>query len=158
MGWAISGDWAVIAESDDVADDVVKATEKGSLADDEDFQHWTEEAGDAGVVTLYAGPEAGDYLAEHTEDMFGFPLGLVGGIGGTTYECNGDDPDPDHDGDPADEHCSMDSEVPDGFKEKLRDFKGMAATIRFDDGAIELEAAGDNTVTGTAFLLSLIHI
>ena len=37
-GWAIDGDWAVIAETDDIADKVVDATEKGSLADDDDFQ------------------------------------------------------------------------------------------------------------------------
>ena len=74
-GWAIEGDWAVVAESDDIADKVVAATKKGSLADDDDFKKWTEEAGDPGVVTLYAGPEAGDYLADHADDMFGFPFG-----------------------------------------------------------------------------------
>ena len=73
-----SGDWAVIAETDDIADKVVAATEKGSLADDEDFQKWTDEAGDPGVVTLYAGPAAGDYFADHADDMFGFPLGRAG--------------------------------------------------------------------------------
>ena len=82
VGWAIEGDWAVVAESDDIADDVVAATKKGSLADDDDFKHWTDEAGDAGVVTLYAGPAAGDYLADHADSLFGFPLGLVTG-GGT---------------------------------------------------------------------------
>ncbi|WP_028650632.1 DUF3352 domain-containing protein [Nocardioides halotolerans] len=149
-GWAIEGDWAVVAESDDVADDVVAATKKGSLADDDDFQKWTDEAGDPGVLTVYAGPRAGDYLADHADDLFGFPLGLM--TPGATYECNADDPDPDLGGDLADESCAIDSSLPDDFKQKLRDFDGMAATLRFDDGAIELEAAGDTALGGTFFL------
>ena len=76
-GWAIEGDWAIVAESDKIADKVVAETKKGSLADDEDFKKWTGEAGDPGVMTMYAGPEAGDYLADHADDLFGFPLGMV---------------------------------------------------------------------------------
>ena len=37
----IDGDWAVVAETDDIADDVVARPKKGSLADDGDFQNWT---------------------------------------------------------------------------------------------------------------------
>ena len=65
-------------------------TKKGSLADDDDFKHWTDEAGDPGVVTLYAGPAAGDYLADHADSMFGFPLGLVTG---SSTECFGSSSD-----------------------------------------------------------------
>ena len=83
VGWAIEGDWAIVGESDDIADDVVAATKKGSLADDDDFKHVDRgRPADAGVVTLYAGPAAGDYLADHADSLFGFPLGLVTG-GGT---------------------------------------------------------------------------
>ena len=57
---------------------------------------------------------------------------------------------------PYDDDCGdidpTSSSVPDGLKDKLRDFKGMAATIRFNDGAIELEGAGDSTVTGQAVI------
>src|SRR4029079_7731723 len=67
LGWAINGDWAVLAESSDIAEKVVEATAQGSLADDDDFKKWTGEAGDPGVVTLYAGPEAGDYFADHAD-------------------------------------------------------------------------------------------
>ncbi len=150
VGWAISGDWAVIAESDDIADDVVAAAGKGSLAEDEDFQRWTDEAGDAGVVTLYAGPEAGDYFADHADDMFGYPLGgLV-----DDYACDLDLPDSSDDGTAPGDSGPFDEcggpepqpEVSEELKQKLRDFKGLAMTIRFDDGAIELEGAGDSSV------------
>jgi hypothetical protein len=148
-GWAIDGGWAVIAESDDVADDVVAAAKKGTLADDEEFQKWTGEAGDPGVVTLYAGPAAGGYMADHVED-----LGLFGGIGG--YACgmdgmlNGSDGGfSAYSGDvyPSDGCAQPDPDSPDlsaQLEQKLRDFDGMAMTLRFDDGAIELEAAGDS--------------
>ncbi len=44
--------------------------------------------------------------------------------------------------------------MPDEMKQKFRDFQGLAVTIRFDDGAVELEAAGDATAAGAAGLLS----
>jgi hypothetical protein len=55
-GWKISGDWAVIAESDEIAGKVADAAASHSLADDEDFKRWTDQAGDPGVATFYAGP------------------------------------------------------------------------------------------------------
>ena len=149
LGWAIEGDWAVISESDDVADKIVAATKKGSLADDDDFKHWTDEAGDPGVVTLYAGPAAGDYLADHADEMFGFPLGLMGG--GSSDCASGSSDDFEEDG--GYEFCTDYSDDPsssiaDDLKAKLRDFKGMAATLRFNDGAIEFEMAGDGNLSG----------
>jgi len=123
----------------------VKAADKGSLADDEDFQEWTDEAGDAGVVTLYAGPAAGDYFADNLDDL-GFPF-----AGPDDFACAV----PDQlegmtgDGDTLDEGCDVDdpaSAMSEDFKQKLRDFKGMAVTVRFDDGAIEVEAAGDSSI------------
>lgn len=157
VGWEVEGDWAVIAESDSIAGKVVDAAAKGSLADDEDFQKWTDEAGDAGVVTLYAGPAAGDYFADHADSMFGFPLGLVGDdVAASECAIPGD---ADLDGETPEEYCtdvepdvSMDSQVTDDLKDKLRQFKGMAATVRFDDGAVELELAGDSTLGGQAFV------
>jgi hypothetical protein len=163
VGWAIEGDWAVIAESDDIADKVVAETKKGSLADDDDFTRWTDEAGDPGVVTLYAGPAAGDYLADHADSMFGFPLGLVTGSstecfgsssedGSTTEECTDSFP---MDGFPGDEDSESDggSSIADDLTAKFRDFEGMAATLRFNDGAIEFEVAGDSHLSGQ-FLLA----
>ena len=151
VGWAVSGDWAVVTESDDLADDVVKATAKGSLADDEDFAKWTGEAGDPGVVTLYAGPAAGDYLADHTDGLLGLPLGRLV-PGGAMTECYPDQVGPGDDsvgGSDVGDGCSSpspDSSVSADLQERLRDFNGLAATIRFKDGALELETAGDASV------------
>ena len=86
-GWSIDGDWAVIAETDKIAETVTADAAKGSLADDEDFKKWTDEAGGSGVVAMYAGPALGDYLAEHADEVFGFPLGLVAGTSVSGSSC-----------------------------------------------------------------------
>lgn len=68
-GTAVTGDWLILAETGEQADAVAAATEdEGSLADDRTFQARMEEAGDAGIVSLYAGPSAGDYLLELAQD------------------------------------------------------------------------------------------
>ena len=40
-GWSISGDWVVVAETDEIAEQVTDDAAEGSLADDADFQSWT---------------------------------------------------------------------------------------------------------------------
>ena len=51
---------------------MVDATAKGTLADDPEFKELTAAAGSAGIVTMYAAPEAGQCLADS--------LGGMGGI------------------------------------------------------------------------------
>lgn len=112
-GWAIDGGWAVVAESDKIAQGVVDDAASSSLADDANYQKWMDEVGDAGIVNLYAAPAAGRFLADNLDGM-GLPFG-----------------------------AGSSGEVASGTTDALNDFKGMAATIRFDDGAVELEVAGD---------------
>ncbi len=47
-----------------------------SLADDGDFQQWTDAAGDDGIMAMYAAPAAGAYLADHADEL---------GMFGSTY-------------------------------------------------------------------------
>jgi hypothetical protein len=115
-GWAIQDGWAVIAQTDEVAGEVADAAAESSLADDEDYQGWSDEVGDPGIVTLYAAPEAGKYFADNLAEL-GAMTGAAGG---------------------AD---------PEQMTAALEDFEGAAATVRFDDGALELEAAGDPGIT-----------
>lgn len=131
VGWTITGEWAVVAETEAQADQVAAETDKATLADDATYQKWTGEVGDAGVLNLYAAPAAGDYLAEHLDEL-GFPFGPMGmpAQGATVYDSSagGMPPSP---------------QLPDEVVESLRDFQGVAATLRFDDGALELESVGD---------------
>lgn len=101
-GYVVEGDWATIAPTQALADSVVAATKKGSLADDKTFQKWTGAAGDPGIATLYAAPSAGPAI-----------LKTLGDSGA----------------------------VPEELSSQVADFKGVAATIRFTDGTLEMEAA-----------------
>ena len=137
-GWVIDGDWVVVADDEAAAQRVVDATEKGSLADDEDFKKWTSDAGDAGIVSMYAAPEAGEFLGRYLGDMagmgsmFGMPSEYDMGIDPETGEL--EDPSA------APETPALPSEM----QEALADFGGAAATVRFDDGGLEVEMAYSN--------------
>ena len=127
-GWVIAGDWMVLAETEEIAQQVVDAAEGDSLAGDASFEKWTGEAGDDGFMSFYVAKAAGQYLndAAGMGSMFGGMAMSPGGIlsdSGTT---------------PSDE------EVPDELQQMIDDFDGMAATVRFDDGAVEIEYAVSN--------------
>ena len=68
-GYAFNGDWVVIAQSKGIAEDVVDAAGDGTLADDGDYQKWTQAVGDPGIVTMYAAPAAGEALLETMDRM-----------------------------------------------------------------------------------------
>lgn len=103
-GWAISGEWAVVAETEDIAAQVAEDAQDNPLSEDEDFEKWTGEAGDPGVLTAYAAPEAGEWLLENADSVMGMGM-------------------------------------PDEADSVLEDFSGAALTVRFDDGALEVETA-----------------
>ena len=109
-GWSVEGDWLLVAETPEIVAEVADAAAEGSLADDEDFRRWTGEAGDEGVLTAYAAPEAPRVLADLGSEFFGGEL-------------------------PGAEELEE-------LDETLDDFEGMAAVLRFGDGALEIEAAG----------------
>lgn len=113
-GWQVEGEWAVLAETDEIAGQVVEATAQGSLADDATYQEWTAAVGEPGIATLYVAPSLGEYAGALEE--LGSPLDAVPGQ----------------------------LAAPQGeLARALEDFGGAAATLRFDDGALELEAAGE---------------
>jgi len=102
-GYAFNGDWVVIAETEKIAQNVVKDAEDKGLTEDEDYQKWTDAVGDPGVVNMYAAPEAGRALTDVLSS----------------------------------------ESMPTEFGDMLDEFPGGAATIRFEDGNLEME-----TVTG----------
>lgn len=67
-GHAVRGDWAVLARTDAVARSVLEDGATSPLTDDADFREWTAKAGEPGIVTLYAAPEAGPALVALAED------------------------------------------------------------------------------------------
>ena len=125
-GWVIDGDWAVVAEDTEGAQAVVDATAKGTLADDPEFKELTAAAGSAGIVTMYAAPEASKFFADS-----------VGGVGGLA-----EDLEQSLTGTNTLGRLSSTSSPP-GATPTLKGFNGLAITVRFDDGALEVEGAGD---------------
>jgi Protein of unknown function (DUF3352) len=126
-GWVIDGDWAIVADDVAGAQAAVDATDDGTLADDPEFKELNSAAGSAGFVSLYAAPEAGKYLEETIGGMSGYAEGFEEGLTGT------------------DAMGELSNAAPAGSS-PLADFGGMAVTVRFDDGALEIEGAGDTGV------------
>lgn len=133
-GYVVSGDWIVLAETEEQAKEIVAETEKGSLADNEDFTRWTSEAGDAGIVTMYAAPAAGDFMSRYVGEMPGM-FGLT--PGSSDFGINPETGE-------FEESPSADASVPPELQEALAEFDGAAATLRFDDGGLEVEMAYSN--------------
>ena len=125
-GWVVDGDWIVVAETPEIAQKVVDAADGSTLAGNASFEEWTGEAGDDGFMSMYVGKGVTKYLDE---------LGGMGGIGtmGMPGAAMGED------GTTADPE-----EVPEQVQQMIDDFDGMAATVRFDDGAVEIEYAMSN--------------
>jgi hypothetical protein len=126
--WAINDGWALIGESQDTVDQIAEDAADAPLSDDDDYKTWTDEAGDAGIASFYAAPEAGEALADNL-DRLAAPLeGIEGEL--------------------TDPGVSSDYGVPTPLRDALEDFEGMAATVRFDDGALEIEVAADAGKSG----------
>jgi len=136
-GYVISGDWIVVGKNEAEAQKVVDATEEGSLAGDEDFKTWTGQAGDPGFVSMYAAPEAGEFLGRYIEDMAG--MGSM--FGASSADGMEFDPDTGEFGESAPAESPS---VPPELQQALDEFGGAAATMRFDDGAVEVEMAYSN--------------
>lgn len=156
VGYDVHNGWAVMAQSQDLADQVVAATDRGSLADDATYQKWTKAVGDAGVVNMYAAPAAGDYLASRLAQLQGSfaGLGILGDLGQTTNETvPGAMPSSDATAASTPSTSTVTSAYhanlavaqadSSGLDGVLKNFQGAAATIRFTGDGFELATASD---------------
>ena len=121
--WSIADGWAVLGETQEIVDRVAADAADAPLSEDDDFTTWTDAAGDDGIAAAYLAPEAGTLLAENLDDLGGLMPPAYGLDGSATY--------------------SGGSPVPSEVTKGLEEFHGMAATLRFDDGSLELEVAAD---------------
>ena len=138
-GLAFVEGFMVVAETDSVADDLVAQAEDGSLADDDGFNRWVDEAGGSGIVTAYAAAEAPATLLELVEG------GMASGMESSSASASiaGRAPALPDDEQLGPEELPQlspfgDQDIAKAFEE----FQGGALTVRFDDGALELEIAG----------------
>ena len=156
-GWVVDGDWIVVAETPEIAQDVVDAADGSTLAGDAAFEQWTGEAGDDGFMSMYVGKGVTKYL----DELGG--MGMMGMPGAALGEDLSSDSEEMFDpecidsattseeidacfsatGDTSDTTAPTE-EVPEELQQMIDDFDGMAATVRFDDGAVEVEYAVSN--------------
>jgi hypothetical protein len=120
-GWVVEGDWMVVAETREIAQQVVDAADGSTLAADSSFAQWTGEAGDDGFMSIYVAKGVTKYV----EDLAG--MGMMG-IPGSPLA-------------PAPDAPAETEDVPEELQQMINDFDGAAATVRFDDGAVEVEYA-----------------
>ncbi|NPC43623.1 DUF3352 domain-containing protein [Nocardioides sp. zg-1230] len=139
-GWVVDGDWIVLAETNDIAQQVVDAADGSTLAADSSFQEWTGAAGDDGVMSMYVGKGVTKYV----EDLAGMGgMGMMGMPGAPMADENWMAEEP-----PSEE-------VPEELQQMINDFDGAAATVRFDDGSVEVEyAMSDYNPDMTRFMTS----
>ncbi len=128
-GWVVDGDWMVLAETKEIAQQVVDAADGASLADDSSYAQWTGEAGDAGFMSFYVSQAAAKYL----NDAAGMGSMLGGPLMPSPDDFTAEDP-----------MGVAPQEVPEELQRLIEDFEGAAATVRFDDGAVEVEYAMSN--------------
>lgn len=150
LGYIVGTEYLIASDTAEHAQAVLASGEEKSLADDPKYQKWTDEAGDAGVVNFYVAKRASDYLIDGLESISEELLGF-GGDGEFDEEFGEFDEESFSDGGgfagesaprAADEDCSDALEDPfAAVKDQLEDFDGLAGTIRFADGGMELAVA-----------------
>jgi hypothetical protein len=121
--FAFAGDYAVISDSAKHAESLAAQVEQGSLADDAGFQKWTEQAGDPGIVTMYASAGAPDAMLDLEER--GLDTWVTSGAPKDAQRANE----------------AMRTQL-DKVRSFYQGFKGAAGVLRFHDGAVEAEFAG----------------
>ena len=123
FGFAVGEDYLVASDSVAHAQAVLDRGAQKPLADDAAYQRWTGEVGDAGVLGFYVAPHAADYAARLFDDLGNNVFDSSGG--GFTFA------------DPGSSAGGEDTAA----KDLLAGFAGLAGTVRFSDGGMELAVA-----------------
>jgi hypothetical protein len=141
FGIATSGDYALISDSQKHAEAFAAEAQKGSLADDPTFQKWTSRVGDPGIITMYAAPGAMDAIVDaqtNLADDFAMAPMPGGGV-----EEQG-----------LLQMQSRMKQMNKRLKDAYSGFRGMAGVVRFQNGAVEAEIAGQSSSKMLAMSLS----
>lgn len=137
FGVAFSGDYALVSDSEQHAEAIAAAAEKGTLAEDADFQKWMDRVGDPGIVTMYAAPDAMDAMLSLQDDLAGELSSLPGGDSGALRDAQAEA-----------------QRMQERMKGLYKDFSGMAGVVRFADGAMEAQVASDSSFEGMGLQFS----
>jgi hypothetical protein len=157
LGFAVNEKWLVIESDTAAASALLAAGKADPLAGSDDYTHWTEAAGDPGILTAYAAPGSAAPILKAAGDKV--TSGLGGDLGGDLGGSLGHDLGDDLGGLGGDlgggllggvlgsgfgalcPGLSDSAEEPSGSS-ALADFAGAGATLRFNDSGLEFEFAG----------------
>lgn len=134
FGFAFSGDYVLLSDSEQHAKEIAAGTENGTLAEDADFQSWMDRVGDPGVVTMYAAPNAMDAMLSMQDDLSD-ELSSMGGVDARALK----------------KAQAEAARVQEQLTDLYKDFSGMAGVVRFADGAVEAQFASDSSFEGLGF-------
>ncbi|MET3960376.1 hypothetical protein ABIE44_000310 [Marmoricola sp. OAE513] len=138
VGFAVGKDYLIASDSIAHAKKILEDGQEKPLADDKTYKKWADEVGDKGVVNFYVSPKVIDYasdlLDEFGSELFGGTTSgelssdsLEGGFGESAARSGGSTADPD-----------CDTDAVGSIKDGLKNFGGLAGTVRFADGGMEL--------------------
>ncbi|HSV39086.1 MAG TPA: DUF3352 domain-containing protein [Nocardioidaceae bacterium] len=136
-GTAYVGEYAVIASSQRIADDIAADAEREPLSEDANYQAWMSRAGDPGIVTAY--------LAKRGPLVWS--LEMAGYGGGEVRALPGDSA-------PDDGNGSLDPYV-EVLEARYADFEGFAGVVRFEGGGLEASLASKGLRHGASLFFYL---
>lgn len=74
FGWTITEDYVLASDSTSHAEAIASAGKRAPLAENADFQKWTEEAGGPGIASMYVGRRSVEVISNAIQSEVG-PLG-----------------------------------------------------------------------------------
>ena len=138
--WAIGDDYLIASDSQEHADTILRSGEKHPLSEDRAYQRWHDEVGDAGVLNFYVSKRATKYLSTILDglgkDLLGSSHGSAFDGGAATGEGTAGFSAPRRGAPAADDPDPLT-----GLHEQLDKFQGLAGTVRFAGGGMELSFA-----------------
>ncbi|HEX4190404.1 MAG TPA: DUF3352 domain-containing protein [Marmoricola sp.] len=115
FGFAIGDHYLIASDTTAHAAKILAEGKKKPLADNASYKKWTDQAGDRGVATFYISKKAVGYLADNLKSVAGNVPGLGSGSSADPFST---------------------------VQDQLKDFQGIAGTIRFAGGGMEMSLAG----------------
>lgn len=142
--YALGTDYLIASDTQQHADAILAAGEKNPLDQDTAFQSWSDRVGEKGIVNFYVAKSAGKFLVDRMESMFG---GMVPG-GGSASSFSSSEFSTKGTSAPIVAEGGNPPNPFDFFRQALASFSGMAGTLRFADGGVELVVVSGSDKAG----------
>jgi hypothetical protein len=138
VGYVVGSDYLIASDSADHAEAILEAAKKSSLADNASYQKWTDKVGDRGVVSFYVAKKAADLVVNSIKK---YGTGLANGDA-SAFGTAGQSASK-----VATTSCNTNPFT--SFKDQFKNFAGLAGTVRFAGGGMEMEVAGGGIQSAT---------